>query len=123
MQKHNHNKNKTMGQKIADRVAAGVGSWYFICIQSTILIFWIVVNTINPQGIAWDPPSFVLLNLLLSFQAAYTAPIIMMSQNRQNQIDRQRAVADYHVNTLAEKEITSLQKGLEEIKAKLDKLG
>src|SRR5690242_8281884 len=75
------------GARIADRVAAMVGSWHFIIVQSFILALWIALNAV--AFIAhWDPYPFILLNLILSFQAAYTAPVIMMSQNRQYEIDR-----------------------------------
>jgi uncharacterized membrane protein len=94
-------------ERIADVVAATVGSWWFIIIQSVLLILWIILNII--AGIFhWDPYPFILLNLMLSFQAAYTAPIIMMSQNRQSDIDRQRAEHDYQVNVKAELEIELL---------------
>lgn len=97
----------TVGQRLADRVAAVVGSWRFIAIQSTLLILWIGLNvTAYIQN--WDPYPFILLNLVLSFQAAYTAPIIMMSQNRQSDIDRERARLDYDINIKAELEIELL---------------
>jgi len=96
-----------LGQRIADRVAATVGSWHFIIVQSAILALWIAVNVAAFIG-HWDPYPFILLNLILSFQAAYTAPIIMMSQNRQYEIDRRHAEHDYHVNVKAELEIELL---------------
>lgn len=97
----------TLGARLADKVAAGVGSWRFIMIQSTLLVLWIVVNSLAwIKG--WDPYPFILLNLVLSFQAAYTAPIIMMSQNRLATIDRQHAEDDYHINVKAELEIELL---------------
>ncbi|MBV9902979.1 MAG: DUF1003 domain-containing protein, partial [Alphaproteobacteria bacterium] len=80
----------TMGQKIADAVASNMGSWRFIIIQSTILFFWVVAN-VTAFIFHWDPYPFILLNLALSFQAAYAAPFIMMSQNRQGDIDRMAA--------------------------------
>lgn len=95
------------GDCIADWVAATVGSWKFIIIQSIILTLWIVLN-VNVLIKHWDPYPFILLNLVLSFQAAYTAPIIMMSQNRQAAIDRQDAKHDYEVNLKAELEIELL---------------
>ena len=70
-----------LGQRVADRVAAIVGSWRFIIIQTTLLLAWIALNVVAYVQ-HWDPYPFILLNLVLSFQAAYTAPIIMMSQNR-----------------------------------------
>jgi hypothetical protein len=78
----------TAGQRIADTVAATMGSWKFIIIQSVILMFWIALN-VTAYVQQWDPYPFILLNLALSFQAAYAAPFIMMSQNRQQDIDRQ----------------------------------
>ena len=71
----------TLGQRIADDVAAMMGSWTFIIIQSALLLAWIVLN-ITAYVQNWDPYPFILLNLALSFQAAYAAPFIMMSQNR-----------------------------------------
>ena len=96
----------TWGQKVADRVAATVGSWRFIIIQSTLIVLWISWNT-QTSG-PWDPYPFILLNLMLSFQAAYTAPAIMMSQNRLAETDRRRADNDYEVNVKAELEIELL---------------
>src|SRR5439155_16859552 len=71
----------TLGQRIADGVAATMGSWRFIIVQSLLLAIWIVLNVTELIFRAWDPYPFILLNLALSFQAAYAAPIIMMSQN------------------------------------------
>ena len=97
----------TWGQKVADQVAATVGSWRFIIFQSTAIVAWIVGNVMMAQS-AWDPYPFILLNLLLSFQAAYTAPAIMMSQNRLAETDRRRADNDYEINVKAELEIELL---------------
>ena len=96
----------TWGQKVADQVAATVGSWRFIIIQSTLIVLWISWNTQTTTP--WDPYPFILLNLMLSFQAAYTAPAIMMSQNRLSENDRRRADNDYEVNVKAELEIELL---------------
>ena len=101
-----------LGARLADGVAAAVGSWRFILIQSTLLAAWILGNALAGGG-AWDPYPFILLNLLLSFQAAYTAPVIMMSQNRQSDVDRSRAVADYQVNIRAEAEIARLHEKID----------
>jgi uncharacterized membrane protein len=95
------------GERLADSVASNVGSWTFITIQSALLCLWIVANSLA-WFMAWDPYPFILLNLVLSFQAAFTAPIIMMSQNRQSTIDRRNAQHDYDVNTKAELEIELL---------------
>ena len=98
----------TLGQRIADMVAAAMGSWKFIIIQTTILVIWIVLN-VTAYVQKWDPYPFILLNLALSFQAAYAAPFIMMSQNRQQDIDRQAAENDRQVNIKAELEIELLR--------------
>ncbi|MGZ3235422.1 MAG: DUF1003 domain-containing protein [Croceibacterium sp.] len=105
----------TVGQRIADTVAAGMGSWRFIIIQSTLLFFWIVLN-VTAYIQRWDPYPFILLNLALSFQAAYAAPFIMMSQNRQQDVDRKQAEADYQVNIKAELEIELLHQKLDELR-------
>ena len=96
-----------LGARVADGVARVVGSWRFILIQSAILLMWIALNVVGYIR-AWDPYPFILLNLVLSFQAAYTAPIIMMSQNRQAEIDRRQAENDYRINVKAEMEIELL---------------
>ena len=105
----------TRGQRLADGVAATIGSWRFIAIQSTMIILWIVGNVLSKDG-AWDPYPFILLNLLLSFQAAYTAPAIMMSQNRQAELDRRHAETDYEVNVKAELEIELLHEKIDILK-------
>jgi uncharacterized membrane protein len=96
-----------LGARVSDTVAAIVGSWPFIIIQSAILVIWMALNVVGFIE-HWDPYPFILLNLVLSFQAAYTAPIIMMSQNRQAEIDRNAAQHDYDVNLKAELEIELL---------------
>jgi len=105
----------TMGQKIADGVAATMGSWNFIIVQSAILLLWVVFN-ITAWIEHWDPYPFILLNLALSFQAAYAAPIIMMSQNRQADIDRKAAENDYKINIKAELEIEALHQKLDQMR-------
>ena len=102
----------TFGQRVADWVARLVGSWHFIIIQSCLLILWIVINVVAVVQ-HWDPYPFILLNLLLSFQAAYTAPLIMMSQNRQAVIDRRNAAHDYDINVKAELEIETLHEKID----------
>ena len=98
--------SRTFGEQAADVVAAAVGSWRFVLTQSAILLMWIVWNAAS--GRPFDPFPFILLNLVLSFQAAYTAPIIMMSQNRQSDIDWSRAIQDFEINRKAELEIEAL---------------
>ena len=105
----------TLGQRIADRVAETMGSWTFIIIQSTILLFWIVLNVVAYMN-HWDPYPFILLNLGLSFQAAYAAPIIMMSQNRQAEKDRMQTRNDYEVDLKAEMEIMQLHEKFNELR-------
>ena len=99
---------------MADKFATVMGSWHFIIIQSAILAVWVSLNVAGWVR-QWDPYPFILLNLMLSFQAAYAAPIIMMSQNRQAMKDRLSAEHDYEVNLKAELEI-------EDLHAKLDAL-
>jgi uncharacterized membrane protein len=102
---------RTFGQRVADSVAAMMGSWTFIIIQSVVLAIWIVVNVIAWVS-HWDPYPFILLNLALSFQAAYAAPFIMISQNRQAERDRHQADEDYRTNVEAEQRIEELQQHL-----------
>lgn len=99
------------GDRAADAVVSVVGSWRFILIQSALLSAWLIYNATN--GHAFDPYPFILLNLMLSFQAAYTAPVIMMSQNRQADIDRQRSIEDFETNKKAELEIETLHEKID----------
>ncbi len=105
----------TAGQRFADAVTGLVGSWRFIIVQSTILVLWIAANVIGWIG-HWDPYPFILLNLALSFQAAYTAPFILMSQNREQEIDRQAAQDDYRINVKAELEIELLHQKIDALR-------
>lgn len=102
----------TFGQVVADGVAATMGSWRFIIIQSCILLAWLVLNSIA-WIYHWDNYPFILLNLMLSFEAAYAAPIIMMSQNRQSEKDRLMAESDYHCNTKGEEETRNIMEHLD----------
>ena len=103
-----HTESFSFGDKIADNVANGMGSWSFIIWQTVIVLIWMALNIV---GIIrhWDEYPFILLNLIFSTQAAYAAPIIMMSQNRQTQRDRIQAQCDYQINIDAKKEIEALQ--------------
>ena len=107
----------TIGQKIADGVAATMGSWRFIIIQSCLLAVWITVN-VAAFAFRWDPYPFILLNLALSFQAAYAAPFIMMAQNRQQDIDRKEAENDHKINVKAELEIELLHQKIDQLREK-----
>lgn len=93
---------RTRGERVADGVATRVGSWPFIIVQSTLLLVWLLANGLLIRnwlgGKPFDPYPFILLNLMLSFQAAYTGPVVMMSQNRQTARDRDAAEHDYQVN-------------------------
>ena len=105
----------TFGQRLADRVAAFVGSWAFIVSFVVILILWTMLNTLilARAGSAFDPYPYILLNLMLSMIAALQAPLIMMSQNRQAAKDRLEAAHDYEVNLKAELEILALHKKMD----------
>ena len=103
----------TTGQRVADGLAAVMGSWSFIIAQSILLAIWIGLNVMAYRR-HWDPYPFILLNLALSFQAAYAAPIIMMSQNRQAVKDRLMAEQDYEINLKAEDELKSIMSHLEQ---------
>jgi uncharacterized membrane protein len=105
----------TLGQMIADAVATVMGSWTFIIVQSAILFVWITANLVGAMR-GWDPYPFILLNLALSFQAAYAAPVIMMSQNRQQDIDRKAAENDYQINVKAELEIELLHEKIDQLR-------
>ena len=102
----------TLGQRVADKVASTVGSWPFIITQSIILACWIVLNSIA-WIYRWDPYPFILLNLALSFQAAYAAPFVMMSQNRQAEKDRLTAQNDYTTDCKGEEEIRHIMQHLD----------
>ena len=117
-----HVESMSFGNRIADAVAKGMGSWNFIIIQTVLVIVWMTLNLIGFMY-HWDVYPFILLNLLFSTQAAYAAPIIMMSQNRQNERDRMHAEEDYKTNVDAKKEIEALAILLKNIEVeKLDKI-
>jgi uncharacterized membrane protein len=105
------------GDRVADRIASVVGSWPFVILQSILLTAWILFN-VYAWVQAWDPYPFILLNLMLSFQAAYTAPIILMSQNRQAILDRQDQANDYDINLKAELEIELLHHKIDLLRTK-----
>lgn len=109
----------TLGQKVADTVADTMGSWRFIIVQSSLLAVWIALN-ITGWVQRWDPYPFILLNLMLSFQAAYAAPFIMMSQNRQSAKDRLAAEIDHDVNAKAELEIGMLLKRMDDLEHQME---
>jgi uncharacterized membrane protein len=111
----------TFGQRLADRVASFGGSWTFILLFTGFLVAWVVLNSImlpmflsDKEG--FDPYPYILLNLFLSMLAAIQAPIIMMSQNRQSEHDRQTAKQDFEINLKAEMEILSLHEKMDDLR-------
>jgi uncharacterized membrane protein len=111
--------NETVGEKIADRVAGFGGSWKFIIMFLSALLIYVSINVALKRH-SWDPYPFILLNLFLSMLAAIQAPVIMMSQNRQDAKDRVRSELDFNVNRRAESEIQALSRKLHAIGDKLD---
>src|ERR1044072_6701780 len=111
-------KKLTLGQRLADRVAALGGSWTFIIIFAAVLLSWVLLNTLilARSSASFDPYPYILLNLFLSMLAAVQAPVILMSQGRQAVKDRVEAAHDYEVNLKAELEILSLHEKLDELR-------
>ena len=107
-----HAEGLSFGQRAADGFATLIGSWRFIIVQSVLLVIWMVLNIVAWVE-HWDPYPFILLNLVLSFQAAFAGPIIMMSQNRQTEKDRIAAQLDYEINVKAEEEIKVILERIE----------
>ena len=103
------------GQKLADKVAVFGGSWNFIILFVIFIIIWMIINIFWLLGKGFDPYPFILLNLILSCLAAFQAPVIMMSQNRQEEKDRERAKNDYMVNLKSELEIRILHEKLDHL--------
>jgi uncharacterized membrane protein len=113
--------DRTTGQRVADSTARVLGSWPFIIAQTVIVLLWIGLNATAVIR-RWDPYPFILLNLMFSVQAAYAAPILMMSQNRQAERDRYQAQADFDTNVKAEDEIEDIQAHLHGIEASLERI-
>ncbi|MEX1313730.1 MAG: DUF1003 domain-containing protein [Desulfotignum sp.] len=105
----------TLGEALADRIATFGGSWRFILFFGFVLMFWILINTIALAARPFDPYPFILLNLILSCLAAIQAPVIMMSQNRQEAKDRLRSEHDYRINLKAELEIRHLHEKIDHL--------
>lgn len=116
-----HHRDLTTGQRFADATARTLGSWPFIIGQTVLVASWLALNLVAWVR-HWDPYPFILLNLMFSVQAAYAAPIIMMSQNRQAERDRYQAQADFDTNTKAEQEIEDVQARLGRIEGSLQRL-
>ena len=106
---------RTVGQKVADQVAAFGGSWKFIILFGVFIFLWILANIYLLLNKGFDPYPFILLNLILSCLAALQAPVIMMSQNRQEEKDRERAKKDYMINLKSELEIRMLHEKLDHL--------
>jgi uncharacterized membrane protein len=119
-----HAENSTTGDRVADHLAAFIGSWPFIIIQSVIFAIWVVVNTLWLfSAYQFDPYPFILFNLFMSAEAAYSSPLILMSQNRQAQRDREQAQHDFDTNVAAKEEIETILKELNRLEQqKLDKI-
>ncbi|MGM5470116.1 DUF1003 domain-containing protein [Flavobacteriaceae bacterium LMO-SS05] len=109
------NSNFTYGQRLADKIASFGGSWKFIIIFGVFIFVWMIINVVFLLSKAFDPYPFILLNLILSCLAALQAPVIMMSQNRQEEKDRDRAKQDYMVNLKSELEIRMLHEKLDHL--------
>ncbi|HEU5292162.1 MAG TPA: DUF1003 domain-containing protein [Cyclobacteriaceae bacterium] len=107
--------NLTFGQRLADRVATFGGSWRFIIFFGLFLVIWISVNVFWLKETPFDPYPFILLNLILSCIAALQAPVIMMSQNRQEEKDRERSKKDYMINLKSELEIRMLHEKIDHL--------
>lgn len=83
-----HHEDRTLGERVADHAAGMIGSWTFLIVQSILLTIWVVLNVVGLLIAHWDPYPFILLNLMLSVQAAYAAPVLMLASNRQSKKDR-----------------------------------
>ena len=116
-----HGETSTFGQRLADHVAAIGGSWGFIIGFALVLFAWMLLNSklLASLGISFDPYPFIFLNLMLSMLAAFQAPIIMMSQNRQAARDKHESIIDFAINYKAEQEIDDMQKHLHRMEAEL----
>ena len=101
--------------RFAEGVARYMGTANFVMWMTVFVIVWVTANVVLVKAYRWDPYPFILLNLMLSFQAAFTAPIIMMSQNRQTSRDRIASELDFEVNRIAAKEVDEIQSRLDEL--------
>ena len=104
----------TPGQRAAEFVAQHVGSWRFIILQSFFLFAWVVLNTVSLIR-HWDPYPFILMNLMLSLQAAYTAPMILMAQNRQADHDRKVVYAGYYISAHTNKKVRDMSEKIDNL--------
>ena len=114
-----YQRKTSWSDRLADRIAAFGGSWKFIIYFASFLFVWIVWNTLSFTRFHFDKPPFILLNLCLSFIAAFQAPVIMMSQNRHAARDKHESIIDFAINYKAEQEIDDLQKHLHRLEGEL----
>lgn len=116
----------SVGQKVADKCSKVIGSWNFIIIQSTLLALWIFFNLILPTPKKWDKYPFMFLNIMLSFQAAYTGPVLLMAANRQSEIDRKRAIENFDLDKEDHKHLLEVSKQFdkrfEELNHRIDRI-
>jgi uncharacterized membrane protein len=119
-----HAAKQSFGERVADKVAAFIGSWTFIILQAFLLTIWVVLNVLQAtRALHFDEYPFILMNLFMSAEAAFSTPLIMMAQNRQSDRDREQAQHDYDTNLAAKGEIEELQRCLARMEnEKLDKI-
>src|ERR1700716_3430792 len=108
-----HIDEATLGERLADRVAAVIGSWPFLIVQTILIVLWVIVNGVELFVHPWDPFPFILLNLCFSLQAAYTGPILLVAGNRQSQLDRLRLEHTAEVEEASEKMTLEILKEIE----------
>jgi uncharacterized membrane protein len=108
-----HIDEATLGERLADRVAAVIGSWPFLIVQTILIVLWVIVNAVELFVHPWDPFPFILLNLCFSLQAAYTGPILLVAGNRQSQLDRLRLEHTADVEEASEKMTLEILKEIE----------
>jgi uncharacterized membrane protein len=117
--KHKHPVNQlfhdeaTLGERLADHAAAGIGSWWFLIIQSFLIAIWVILNSVEFFTHRWDIYPFVFLNLMFTIQAAFTGPVLLLSGNRQAQKDRLRLEHTAEVSEVAEKTTVEILKEIE----------
>jgi uncharacterized membrane protein len=118
---HEYEKQTTLGDRVADKIASFGGSWKFILIFSSFLLFWLIWNVVSFTK-HFDEPPYILLNLILSFVASFQAPIIMMSQNRQAARDKHESIIDFAINFKAEEEIDDIQAHLHRMEKQIEEI-
>jgi uncharacterized membrane protein len=105
-----HHEQATSGERLADAIATGIGSWRFLIVQTVLVLLWVILNLVGLFALRWDPYPFILLNLMFSVQAAYTGPVLLLAGNRQAQKDRltlEHAAAEAERTDSQDREILS----------------